>query len=124
MKILLDTSFILSCAKEKADFLEAENYGDLLLPEEVIEELENLAKKAEKRKDRDASCLALDIISKNGKKFNFIKLEDSYVDSGIIKFAEKNKDIIVATIDKQLKKELKGKAKILSLRAGKKLFLS
>jgi rRNA-processing protein FCF1 len=121
MEVLLDTSFILTALKEKIDFLKAEEYGKLLLPKQVLEELKKLNKKA-RIKDRENARLALEIITKNKGKFKFIKLKKKYADAGIKRYI-KNKKVIVATLDRELKRELKGKAKILTIRAKKKLVL-
>jgi len=122
MEIILDTSFILSCLKEKIDFLDAENFGKLVLATQVLEELENLTEK-DKAKEREIARLALKIIEKNKDKFKIIELERKYVDSGILKYVQGNTEVIVATIDKELKRKLKGIARILTIRARKKLSL-
>ncbi len=122
MKILLDTSFILTCLKEGIDFLEAENFGKLVLPSEVINELEKL-KENKKGEEKLRAELALDIIGKTKDSFEIINLNSGHVDSGIINFV-KNRKIIVATMDKELKKKLKNKVRVLSIRARKKLELS
>ena len=119
-KVILDTSFILSCVKEKKDFIQAEDYGEFLLPELVVKELKKKAEEG-KGKEREVAELALEIIRKNKKKFRFIKLEKGYVDAGILKYAQDKERIIVATLDRDLKRKLKGKARILTLRARKKL---
>jgi len=122
MKILLDTSFILTCLKEGIDFLEAENFGKLVLPSEVINELKKL-KENKKGEEKLRAELALDIIGKTKDSFEIIDLNSGHVDSGIINFV-KNRKIIVATMDKELKKKLKNKVRVLSIRARKKLELS
>ena len=69
--------------------------------------------------------LALQIIEKNKEKFKFIELNSNYVDGGILKYIENNKDekFVVATIDKGLKRNLKKMAKLLIIRAKKKIAL-
>ncbi len=120
MEVLLDTNFILSCLKEKIDFLQAEQFGNLVLPLQVIDELRKKAEKG-KRKEREVAKLALDIIQENKGNFKIIKLEKKFVDAGIVKYVQDKEKIIVATLDKELKKKLKGKTRILTLRARKKL---
>jgi rRNA-processing protein FCF1 len=120
MEILLDTSFILTCIKESMDFLEAEAYGKLLLPKEVILELENKAK--QNKKESKSARVGLEIINKNQDKFKIIKLNSSHVDNGILDYAKNNK-VTVATLDKELKRKLKGKSKIITLKAKKRIEL-
>ena len=120
MEVILDTSFIMSCLKEKIDFLEAESYGKLVLPIQVLEELDTLQEKL--GKDKEQAKLAMDIIESNKDKFKVVDLKKKYVDSGIKDYA-KGKEVIVASLDKELKNSLKGKAKILTIRARKKLEL-
>ena len=45
MEVILDTSFILSCLGKKIDFLEAERFGSLVLPLQVLNELDKIKKK-------------------------------------------------------------------------------
>ena len=125
MEVILDTSFILTCLKEGVDFLEASEYGKLLLPELVLLELEKLRRGKGRRKEQ--ASLALTILEKNKDKFNIISLEKKYADAGIKKYVEnavtEGKRVIVATMDKELKEALKGRARILVIRARKKLGL-
>ena len=121
MEVILDTSFILSCLGKKIDFLEAERFGSLVLPLQVLNELDKIKKKH--GKESQQASLALQIIEKNKDKFKIIVLEKKFVDAGILAYAGKNK-VAVATLDKELKKELKGRARILAIRARKKLELA
>ena len=123
MEVILDTSFILTCIKEKIDFLEAEDYGELVLPMQVLEELDRFQDKGE-LKEREQAKLALDIIEKNKGKFKVVDLEKKFVDAGIKSYVKGKKGkIIVASLDAELKRELRGKARILTIRARKKLML-
>ena len=119
MEVILDTSFILTCLKEKIDFLEAENFGKLLLPLQVLEEFDKL----EERGGREGRLaeLASEIIERNKDKFKIIDLGEKYVDSGIKSYVKNRKNIIVATLDKELKNSLKRKTRFLVIRARKKL---
>jgi len=121
MKVLLDTSFILTCLKEKKDFLQAGEFGQLILPVEVIGELRRLLRKG-KGKEKERAFLALKIIEANKSIFDEVELGKKHVDSGIKDYIRGRK-VIVATLDKGLKKNLKGKAKILTIRSKKKLVL-
>ena len=118
MEIILDTSFILTCIKEKIDFLDAERFGKLLIPKHVIDELENLKEK-KKGRERERAELALAILKKSGLKE--IDLEKNFVDAGIIKYVQDKKDIAVATLDRELKKKIKGKTRFLVIKDRKKL---
>ena len=69
MKVILDTNFLIYCAKEKLDYIEEINNilnegFDLVVPEQVIGELKRLKIKAKKGKDKDACDLALKILDK------------------------------------------------------------
>jgi len=125
MEVVLDTSFILTCLRERIDFLRAGDFGALILPIQVIDELENLNEE-KKGMEREVVSLALDIIKNNKRKFRVVNLDRKHVDAGIKRYVEgkkqKNK-IIVATMDSGLKKQVKGKAKFLVVRGRKKLEL-
>ncbi len=122
MEILLDTNFILTCVKQKIDFNSAANEIfdkkiEWLIPEEVIEELKKLSeRKGEKTKDKESAKLSLELIKIIPHKT--IKLNNQNVDKGIIDYL-KNKDIILATLDKKLKE--RAGVKILSIRGKKDL---
>ncbi len=124
-EIVFDTNFIFNCLKEKIDFLEAGKLGVLVLPLQVIDELKKIANSEKNKfKYRNIAELALQIIEKNKEKFKLVKLEKNFVDRGIVNYVEgKSKEdmreIIIASFDKELKRELKGKVRFLSL-MGKK----
>ena len=94
-QVILYTSFILTCVKQKIDFFnEIELMGILILiPRQVIDEL--------KRISLQNSQVVLKMLKK--KKFQEIDLKTKDVDLGIIKFAKKNKNTIVATLDREIK---------------------
>jgi rRNA-processing protein FCF1 len=96
-KVILDTSFILTCIKQKIDFfeqLELEGF-EFLIPKQVFAELKGLSKSKPNAK------LALKIIEKNN--FKEMDLNTKNTDEGIIKFARKNPEIYIATIDARIK---------------------
>jgi len=109
MKILLDTNFLLTCAKQKVDFasLIAEQIDEKLewiIPEEVLGELNELSeRKGMKGKDKEAAKLALMLVEKMG--YESIKINNKNVDVGIADFI-KGKLIALATLDKGLKKRV------------------
>lgn len=109
-QVLLDTNFIISCVKQKIDFFEEIMLIgiQILIPRQVINELKKL--KAE---------LALKVLEKNKKSYKLIEFKKSYVDKGIIEFAEKNPKAIIATLDSDLKKRILNQKMI--IRGKKKL---
>lgn len=110
---ILDSSFILTCVKQKIDFFEfLENEGiQAEIPKEVVAEISGVAKSFAYGKT------ALQILKKN--KFNKIGIQGKNVDSGIIKYATKNPQAIVATLDAEIKKKTKNRK--LVIRGKKKL---
>jgi rRNA-processing protein FCF1 len=106
-KAILDTSFILTCVKQKIDFLDEIKFMGIkvLIPEEVLDEVRKIMKSGKKLHFRENAKLALKILNKNG--FKKIKLGTAHVDKGLVDFAKKNKDVIVATLDRELKKKIK-----------------
>ena len=104
---ILDTNFILSCVKQKINFLDEIKFMgmDVLIPEEVLDEVKNIMNSKKKLHFREDAKLALKILGKN--KFKKIKLGTSHVDKGLVNFSKKNKDVVVATLDKELKRKIK-----------------
>ena len=104
---LLDSSFILTCAKQKIDFFEfLENEGfQIIIPRQVLEEVEKISK------TKGFAKLALEILKKN--KFKKIDLKTKNVDIGIIKYARKNPEIIVATLDREIKNRIRNQKLII-----------
>ncbi len=103
---VLDTNFILSCVRKKIDFFEKIKFMGfkILIPMQVIAELEKISKKGNIRFGTEAK-LALAIVKKN--IFTRIDLKMKNVDNGIVSLAERNKDYIVATLDREIKNKLK-----------------
>jgi rRNA-processing protein FCF1 len=104
---LLDTNFILSCVRKKIDFFEEiELMGmEILIPEEVIEEICKIIGSHQKLHFQEDARLALKLLEKS--KFKKIKLNTKNVDKGIIKFAKESPDIIVSTLDREIKARTK-----------------
>ncbi len=115
---VLDTNFILSCIRKKIDFFEGIKFMGfkILIPMQVIEELENLSKKGN-LKFRTEAKLALAILRRN--IFTRIDLKMKNVDNGIVKLAEKNKSYIIATLDREIKNRTENQK--LVIRGEKKL---
>jgi rRNA-processing protein FCF1 len=128
MKIIIDTNFLIYCAKEKLDYIEEinnlvnEKY-ELVVPLQVIEELERLKTKAKKGKDKRASDLAMQILEKNIKEklIKKVKVEGETVDQGIINLANEDKKNIVATLDREMRQIL---GRVILLNRGMQLMLT
>lgn len=108
MKILLDTSFLITTFKNKIRWEEELRGEELYVLDGVIKELERL------KKEKKEINLILELLKKN--KVRVIKGKKEKVDDALIE----ERDYAVATQDKELKKRLKGR-KIISIRQGKYL---
>ena len=109
MKIILDTNFLIYCAKNKLDYVEEignllnEDY-ELVVPMQVIEELEKLRNDKFKKvsgKDKDACKLALQLLGVN--KVKKVEVKGETVDEGIIYLASEDKKNIVCTLDREMR---------------------
>lgn len=124
MKIILDTNFLIYCTKEKLDYIEEigdlidENY-EIVVPSQVIEELNRLKIKAKKGKDKSASDLALKILK--SKNIKIIETVGKNVDNAIINLAEENKKNIVCTLDREMRFKL---GRVILINKGRKLMLT
>jgi len=118
-KIILDTNFFTIPHQFKIDIFEEidrimEEEYELITLNKVVEELKKLAK--EKTENAVAARIGLEMIKKRNIKV--ISTEDKNVDNTIFKIADKN--TIVATNDRVLRKKLKNKnVKTLYLRSKK-----
>lgn len=117
-KILLDTNFLLIPVEFRVDiFSELERLMDgkykIYVLKQTIEELKNIQEQ-QKGKNRQAAKIALQLIE--NKKINILYIgSKKSVDEIIIELADKN--YIIGTQDKLLRKKLKQKnAKLLTLR--------
>ncbi len=108
-QIILDSSFILTCIKQKIDFFEELVGTQILIPKQVINEIKNLK--------NSNSKLALKLLEKN--KFRKIDLGKTHVDKLIIRFAKENPKTIIATLDREIKNKTKNQKLI--IRGKKKL---
>ena len=110
-QVILDTNFILTSLKEKIDFFEEIKFlgMKILISKQVINEIERIVNSKKKLHFRKDAILALKFLEKNKTSFRKINLL-SYgknTDKRIKNFADKNKNIVVATLDKQLKQKIK-----------------
>ncbi|MFA5953242.1 MAG: PIN domain-containing protein [Candidatus Pacearchaeota archaeon] len=106
LEILIDTNFIMECVSNKVDFFEDLKLKGfkILIPEEVILELNSILKSSEKNKFRQNAEIALKLL--NNESFEKIKLGKGNVDDNIVKFLKANSKIYLATMDKDLKKRI------------------
>ena len=100
-QIILDTSFILTCIKNKIDFFEQLKLEgiEILIPEQVVKELEGISNSKIEAK------FALKLIKLNKPKI--IKIHGKNTDNAIVNYSKKNPNIIVATLDSEIKKKIK-----------------
>lgn len=109
LQVILDTNFIVSCVRQKVDFFEEIPLMgiQIVIPKQVIKEIKKLAEKSESAKTREEAELSLKVLKKN--RFRTLKLGYNEVDKGIIAFAQENPEVIIATLDKDLKKSITNK---------------
>jgi len=91
----------------------------ILIPKQVLEEIEKIKNSKKKLKFREDAELASKILGKNDTKK--VDIGDKYVDRGILKFAKKNPRAAIATLDREIKKKTKNKKVV--IRQKKKLEL-
>jgi len=127
MKIILDTNFLIYCAKNKLDYKEElkkmlnEDF-ELVVPMQVINELEKLKNDKLRKvsgKDKDACNLAVQLLDFN--KVEKVKIKGKSVDEGIIILANEDKKNIVCTLDREMRKIL---GRVILISRGKKLILT
>ena len=124
MKILLDTNFILTCAKQKIDFdaiMNGKTSEEVkwIVPEEVLQELRGLKIGGKiKIKERNAASVGIEIVTTLGAEVVKLSNTANDVDTKIVNYII-DKPIILATLDKNLKSRVKNK--ILTLRNKKNL---
>lgn len=107
-KVILDTNFILSCVKQKIDFLHDLKFMGfkIIIPKQVIDEIKMLEKRR-KIETRESASLALKMFKKNKKDFRKIDFRDDKVDRAMMKFMKRNKNDYIATLDRELKEKTK-----------------
>lgn len=127
MKIILDTNFLIYCAKNKLDYVEELstllNEGfELVVPMQVVDELKKLKGDKLKKvsgKDKAAVDLALQLLNINNVKKVEVKGES--VDEGIVNLASENKKNIVCTLDREMRHTL---GRVILINRRKKLMLT
>jgi rRNA-processing protein FCF1 len=119
MRIVFDTNFIMTCIKQKIDFIYELEGHELLLPKQVIKELEKIVEdKKKKFEERELARTSLMFIKSFRNRFKEIELERKFVDRGLERLEGVD---IIATLDKALHKKLRGKFKFLVVTKRKKL---
>lgn len=105
MQVLLDSSFIITCVRERIDFLtQLEEQGfTSVVPREVLQEMKDLrTSNRSSREDRQAIDVALDLIEQRGVKKT--SLGTGKVDDWLIKKGQDG--IFIATLDTGIKKRV------------------
>lgn len=121
LQVILDTNFLVYCAENKIDYkteidnLIKEGY-ELIVPVQVVEELNDLYKNSKKFSDRNAAWLALKLLEHN--KVQTISVNGSYADEAILHLVRIHS--VVATLDSELRKRLKG-TRVIVIQGIKKL---
>lgn len=108
MEIIIDTNILVYSAKEKIDLFKLINkeypHAKIIIPEEVLQEINRISESADKLKERSAAKLILKILEiKNFKKINMGRGE---VDTLLIEKGL-SREAFVLTADKFLKGKLK-----------------
>lgn len=103
VSVICDTSFLIHLATKRIknfDNLDVEiGILNFVVPDVVISELENLLKKPDKEKQISRT---IDHI----KNFETLSIPGNFADKELINYCLKN-SVIIATLDKQLKKNIK-----------------
>jgi hypothetical protein len=105
-QVILDTNFLIYCVKQKIDYVEGisslmSSGYELVVPNLVILELQELTRRLKKLSDRTAASLALQLLKHN--KVREIQAIGENADDSIVRIQAGN---IVATLDYNLKKKV------------------
>ena len=103
VEVICDTSFLIHLATNRIknlDNLDVE-IGQItfVVPQVVKNELSELEKKSEKKQEIQSTLNYI-------KNFKIIPIQGSFADKEILEYISKNR-VIVATMDKELKKQIK-----------------
>ena len=105
MQVILDSSFIISCVRERIDFLTqlAEQGFTPIVPREVLQEMKDLrVRNGVSHEDRIAIDVAFDLLEKG--KVKKTSLGTGRVDDWLIKRGQEG--IFIATLDNGIKKRI------------------
>lgn len=124
MEVVLDTNFIISCIKQRLDYFSKtneiipENF-EWVVPSGVMRELEEISKKEGGNfEDKNSAAIGLEMLRLIGPRI--VEVDGKYVDQAIVNYV-KDKDAILATMDKGLKNRVSNR--ILTIRDVKHLEL-
>jgi len=126
MKILIDTNFAITCAKNKIDFPSVANdiideKIEWLVPQDVLNELGNIKDKTgTKEKDKKAAKLSFEVLQDLSPEIINLPGKNPNVDIKIVNYII-DKEIVLATLDKNLKSRVN--KKILTVRGKNNLEL-
>ncbi|MBS3093043.1 hypothetical protein J4456_00500 [Candidatus Pacearchaeota archaeon] len=142
MKVILDTNFLVYCAKEKIDYMDEieqlfNEKIDVLVPIQVINELHSITRKKKLRiplerrsarfkkttgKDKEAAALAIQMVEKYvfDGKIEKVNTEGKNVDDALLQLAQREKHI-VCTLDRELRGKL---GRVILINQYKKLMLT
>jgi rRNA-processing protein FCF1 len=115
-QVILDTNFILTAIRNKIDLFEELYFNGykIIIPKQIINEIEKIKISVKKLKFRQEASLALTIIEK--QEFKNIDLKGKNVDNAIINYAKENPGLIIATLDREIQNKLKKKNKIMIIK--------
>lgn len=105
MQVILDSSFIISCVRDRIDFLtQLEEQGFTpVVPREVFQEMKDLRiSNRSSREDRLAIDVALEMMEK--KKIKKTTLGEGKIDEFLIKKGQEG--VFIATLDNAIKKKI------------------
>jgi rRNA-processing protein FCF1 len=126
MEILLDTNFILTCAKQKIDFNSLANEVideeiKWIVPQEVLNELGNLKDNPHTNPiDKKSASLSFQILQEINPQIVELGGKNPNIDIRIVNFIL-DKPFVLATLDKNLKSRIKNQ--ILTIKGKKQLQL-
>ena len=126
MKIVIDTNFAITCAKNKIDFPSVaseiiDQKIEWLVPQDVLNELGNIKdREGIKVADKNAAELSFEIIKELKPEILDLPGKNPNVDIKIVNYII-DKDIVLATMDKDLKSRVNNK--ILTVRGKNNLEL-
>lgn len=106
IKVILDTNFLVYCAKQKIDYAEqiselTKGGAELATTAQVVEELEKLKTSSRKYSDRNAAALALKLLGVN--QVEVLKVGGRNADNSIMIAGRGN---IIATHDRGLARKI------------------
>lgn len=112
-KVLLDTNFVLNAIRNKLDLFEElfQKGHQILIPKEVILEIERLRDGTKALKFREEAIFALKLIAVSD--YMGVSCPGRYVDKGIKKYCDENPQVILGTMDKELKKSVKNRKMVI-----------